>query len=121
MKRRKERFRQENHYRFEKTDKNRDKLSNDTSRAIQKTAIQSQISYEVNNLPKKDDIEVTSTSRSNQLKTRIDDVKDRKYDSEKSGMTKITCMNCEKSFIGHPRRQITTRILQALEGSNSYD
>jgi uncharacterized Zn finger protein (UPF0148 family) len=64
---------------------------------------------------KKFNIDLVYTSRPNQLGTKLTSTKDPVNEKEKSGVYKVTCPICNKTYIGQTKRALATRIQEHLK------
>lgn len=60
-------------------------------------------------------LDMTYSSRNNQLRTLLGSTKDSIDQMAKSGVYKITCSHCNKVYIGQTRRNIETRLKEHLK------
>lgn len=75
----------------------------------------STLTNKIKKMLKKHEIEVVMYSRQHQLKIMLGSPKDRKKKEEASGIYKITCAQCQKTYIGQTKRLITTRLKEHLK------
>lgn len=63
---------------------------------------------------KKYGVDLVYTSRADQLKTLLKSTKDPIEEMAKSGIYRITCTDCPKTYIGQTRRRMETRLQEHL-------
>jgi len=76
---------------------------------------QGNISKKIKKSFSKYNIEIIETNRKNQLKSRLNSGKDKKETHEKSGIYRITCSHCDKTYIGQTKRLATVRLKEHLD------
>lgn len=73
------------------------------------------LTAKIRHIFKQFEVEVVTTSRHEQLTTLLGSAKDKKSKNEVSGIYKITCTQCPKTYIGQTKRLITTRFTEHVK------